>query len=44
MTALIAGIIAIKSLVWLLRRQAFYIFAYYLWAVGAIFLIYTLVN
>lgn len=40
LTALITGIIAIQSLVWLLRRQAFHIFAYYVWAVGAIFLIF----
>lgn len=38
--ALITGIIAIQSLVWLLRRQAFHAFAYYVWAVGGLFLIY----
>lgn len=39
-TALVTGIIAIQSLVWLLRKQAFHLFAYYVWAVGALFLIY----
>jgi undecaprenyl-diphosphatase len=39
-TALITGIIAIQSLVWLLRKQAFHAFAYYVWAVGGLFLIY----
>jgi undecaprenyl-diphosphatase len=40
LAAIVTGIIAIQSLVWLLRRQAFHVFAYYVWAVGAIFLIY----
>ncbi len=39
-TAVITGIIAIQSLVWLLRKQAFHAFAYYVWAVGGIFLVY----
>jgi undecaprenyl-diphosphatase len=34
------GIIAIQFLVWLLRKQAFHTFAYYVWAVGGLFLIY----
>lgn len=42
--ALVTGIIAIQSLVWLLRKQAFYAFAYYVWAVGAGFLIYLVVK
>lgn len=37
--ALAAGILAIRSLVWLLRRQSFYAFAYYVWAAGALFLL-----
>lgn len=40
LVALISGIVAIRSLVWLLRRQSFYAFAYYLWAAGALFLLY----
>lgn len=43
-TALVTGIIAIQSLVWLLRKQAFHLFAYYVWAVGALFLIYLAVR
>jgi undecaprenyl-diphosphatase len=38
--AAISGIIAIKLFVALLRRQNFYIFAYYCWVVGAAFLVY----
>lgn len=38
--ALAAGIAAIRSLVWLLRRQAFYAFAYYVWAAGGLFLLF----
>ena len=38
--ALISGVIAIKSLVWLLRRQAFHHFAWYAAAVGIAFLLY----
>jgi len=38
--ALVAGIAAIRSLVWLLRRQAFYAFAYYVWAAGGLFLLF----
>ena len=38
--ALISGIAAIKSLVWLVRRRAFHHFAWYVWAVGLFFLAY----
>lgn len=38
--SLISGIVAIKALVWLLRRQEFHKFAYYVWIVGALFLVY----
>src|SRR5690606_9048850 len=38
--ALVAGVAAIRSLVWLLRRQAFYAFAYYVWAAGGLFLLF----
>lgn len=44
MTALVTGIIAIRSLVWLLRKQAFYAFAFYLWPVGTLFLIYLAIR
>lgn len=37
--ALVAGILAIRTLVWLLRRQAFYAFAYYVWIAGGLFLL-----
>lgn len=40
LVALVAGIFAIRFLVWLLRGQRFYVFAYYVWAVGAAFLAY----
>lgn len=39
-TALVAGVVAIKSLVWLVRRQGFHLFAWYVWAAGAGFLAY----
>ncbi|MFO7892840.1 MAG: undecaprenyl-diphosphate phosphatase [Longimicrobiales bacterium] len=39
-TALVAGVAAIKSLVWLVRRQGFHHFAWYVWAVGLFFLGY----
>lgn len=39
-TALLSGIFAIRFLVWLLQRQAFYAFAYYVWAAGGLFLLY----
>jgi len=42
--ALVTGIIAIQSLVWLLRRQAFYVFSFYVWAAGAGFLLYLAVK
>ena len=38
--ALLAGVAAIKSLVWLVRRQGFHHFAWYVWAVGLFFLGY----
>ena len=38
--ALLSGIAAIKSLVWLVRRQGFHKFAWYVWAVGLFFLAY----
>lgn len=38
--SLVSGIIAIKSLVWLVRRQGFHHFAWYVWAVGLFFLAY----
>ncbi len=40
LTALVAGVVAIKSLVWLVRRQVFHHFAWYVWAVGLAFLGY----
>lgn len=39
-TALVAGVVAIRSLVWLLRRKGFHHFAWYTWAAGALFLAY----
>lgn len=38
--ALVSGIAAIKSLVWLVRRQGFHHFAWYVWAMGLFFLAY----
>jgi undecaprenyl-diphosphatase len=38
--ALLAGIIAIKSLVWLIRHQHFHYFAWYVWPAGLAFLAY----
>jgi len=38
--ALVAGVAAIKSLVWLVRREAFHHFAWYVWAAGLFFLGY----
>ncbi len=40
LTALLAGVAAIRSLVWLVRRQRFHLFAYYVWGVGILFLLY----
>lgn len=37
--ALVSGVAAIKSLVWLVRRRAFHAFAYYLWPAGMAFLV-----
>ncbi|MDX1673873.1 MAG: undecaprenyl-diphosphate phosphatase [Longimicrobiales bacterium] len=39
-TALVAGVAAIKSLVWLVRRQGFHHFAWYVWGAGLFFLGY----
>jgi undecaprenyl-diphosphatase len=38
--ALVSGVAAIKSLVWLVRRQSFHKFAWYVWPVGLFFLAY----
>lgn len=38
--ALVTGILSIRSLVWLLRKQAFYAFSYYVWIAGGLFLLY----
>lgn len=38
--ALLSGIAAIVSLVWLVRRQGFHKFAWYVWPVGILFLAY----
>ncbi len=38
LTALVAGVLAIQALVWLLRRQEFHRFAYYLWPAGLAYL------
>ncbi len=38
--ALISGVAAIKSLVWLVKKQGFHYFAWYVWAVGLFFLGY----
>jgi undecaprenyl-diphosphatase len=38
--AAISGVVAIKVFVALLRRQNFYVFSYYCWAAGAMFLLY----
>jgi undecaprenyl-diphosphatase len=40
LVALVAGVAAIKSLVWLVRRQGFHHFAWYVWAIGLFFLGY----
>lgn len=40
MAALVAGVAAIKSLVWLVRRRGFHHFAWYVWAAGLFFLGY----
>ena len=37
--ALVSGLVALGFFVWLLERRAFYLFAYYDWAVGSAFLI-----
>jgi undecaprenyl-diphosphatase len=38
--AALSGILAISLFVALLKRQNFHTFAYYCWAVGALFLVY----
>jgi undecaprenyl-diphosphatase len=38
--AAISGVLAITIFVALLRRQNFYVFAYYCWAAGGLFLLY----
>jgi undecaprenyl-diphosphatase len=40
LAALVSGVIAIRSLVWLLRRQRFHYFSFYVWTVGGAFLLY----
>ncbi|HSH45133.1 MAG TPA: undecaprenyl-diphosphate phosphatase, partial [Longimicrobiales bacterium] len=40
LTALVSGVVAIKSLVWLVRRQGFHLFAWYVWPAGLLFLAY----
>jgi undecaprenyl-diphosphatase len=37
--ALVSGVVAIRSLLWLVRRRAFHTFAYYVWPVGLLFLL-----
>jgi undecaprenyl pyrophosphate phosphatase UppP len=36
----VSGIVAIRFFVILLKRQNFYVFAWYCWAAGALFLLY----
>jgi undecaprenyl-diphosphatase len=40
LVALVSGVAAIKSLVWLVRREGFHRFAWYVWTVGLLFLAY----
>ncbi len=40
--ALISGLIALWLFVWLLKNQRFYLFAFYVWTVGALTLVLTL--
>lgn len=37
----VAGVLAIRFFVALLRRQSFHVFAWYCWAAGALFLLYV---
>ncbi|HEX6940677.1 MAG TPA: undecaprenyl-diphosphate phosphatase [Longimicrobiales bacterium] len=37
--ALVSGVLAIRFLLWLLRKQTFYVFAYYVWIAGGLFLL-----
>jgi undecaprenyl-diphosphatase len=40
LVALVSGIAAIVTLIWLLRRRAFYLFTFYVWPVALLFLFY----
>src|SRR5690606_25721853 len=40
LSALVSGVLAIRLLIWLLQKRTFYVFAYYVWIVGGLFLIY----
>lgn len=42
--ALVSGVAAIRSLVWLVQRQGFHHFAWYVWAVGLFFLAYLYIG
>lgn len=39
LAALLCGVAAIESLLWLVRRERFHLFAYYVWPVGVLFLL-----
>lgn len=41
--ALVSGLVALGAFVWLLERRAFYLFAYYDWAVGTAFLAWLVI-
>ncbi len=43
-TALVAGVVAIRLLIALLRRRAFYQFAPYCWALGAVTIVWALIR
>lgn len=40
LAAFVSGTFAIFALIWLVRRQVFHAFAYYVWPVGILFLLY----
>lgn len=42
--ALVSGLLALVSFIWLLRSQRFYAFAWYAWIVGAAFLTWTILR
>lgn len=42
--ALISGLLALASFIWLLRSQRFYIFAWYAWLVGGAFVAWTYIT